>query len=256
MVGTGSRLYFALAAIGFLGAVAFGLASDGDLVGVVSLGYKGGVGEHFGYALFAALGVTSLALGLFSVAIRDADPAATAALTGVDALPEVAAPNSASPWPVVGAVGMVITALGLVVGAGFFILGLVVLAVTTIEWAVKVWADRATGDPTVNLAIRNRMMAPFEVPVAAVIVIAFMVLGLSRVFLAVSSTGAWILGTTVAFLIVLGAVVVLTRPKQATRLAPALLILLAIAVIGGGIAGVVAGEREFHHEEPAHESGG
>ena len=47
MVGTGSRLFFALAAIGLLGAAAFGLASGGDPVGVMSLGYKGGVGEHF-----------------------------------------------------------------------------------------------------------------------------------------------------------------------------------------------------------------
>ena len=60
MVGTGSRLFFALAAIGLLGAVAFGLASGGDPVGVVSLGYKGGVGEHFSYALLTAFGVTAL----------------------------------------------------------------------------------------------------------------------------------------------------------------------------------------------------
>ncbi len=256
MVGTGSRLFFALATIGLLGAVAFGLASGGDPVGVLSLGYKGGVGEHFSYALLTAFGVTALGLGLVSAAIRDADPDATAALSGVEALPEVPAPNSTSPWPLVGAVGLVITALGLVVGAGYFMFGLVILAVTTVEWAVRVWADRATGDPEVNRAIRNRLMAPFEVPVAAVIVIAFLVLGLSRVFLAVSSTGAWIIGTFVAFLIVLGAVVVLTRPQQTKRLATALLLILTLAVLGGGIAGVVAGEREFHHEEPAHESGG
>ena len=256
MVGTGSRLFFALAAIGLLGAVAFGLASGGDPVGVLSLGYKGGVGEHFSYALLAAFGVTALGLGLVSVALRDADPDATAALVGLEALPEVPAPNSASPWPVVGAVGLVITALGLVVGAGYFFFGVVVLAVTTVEWAVKVWADRATGDPEANLAIRNRLMAPFEIPVAAVIVIAFLVLGLSRVFLAVSATGAWVIGTIIAFLIVLGAMIVLTRPQQTKRLATALLLVLTLAVLAGGIAGVVAGEREFHHEEPAHESEG
>ena len=89
-----------------------------------------------------------------------------------------------------------------------------------------------------------------------VIVIAFLVLGLSRVFLAVSSTGAWVLGSVVAVLVVLGAVVVLTRPQQTKRLATLLLLVLALAVFAGGIAGVVAGEREFHHEEPAHESGG
>lgn len=256
MVGTGSRLFFALAVIGLLGAAAFGLASGGDPVGVLSLGYKGGVGEHFSYALFTAFGVTALGLGFFSVAIGDADPDATAALVGVEALPEVPAPNSVSPWPIVGALGMVVAALGLVVGAGYFIFGLVILAVVTVEWAVKVWADRATGDPAVNQAIRNRFMAPVEVPVGAVIVIAFLVLGLSRVFLAVSSTGAWVIGTIVAALIVLGAIVVLKRPEQTKRLATALLLVLTLGVLAGGIAGVVAGEREFHHEEPAHEGEG
>lgn len=256
MVGTGSRLFFALAAIGLLGAAAFGLASGGDPLGVLSLGYKGSVGEHFSYALLTAFGVTALGLGLVSVAIRDADPDATAALVGVEALPEVPAPNSASPWPIVGALGMVITAMGLVVGPGYFLFGLVILAVTAVEWTVKVWADRATGDPEVNRAIRNRFMAPVEVPVGAVIVIGFFVVALSRVFLAVSATGAWVIGTIVAALIFLGAYVVLKRPQQTKRLATVLLLALTLGVLAGGIAGVVAGEREFHHEEPAHESEG
>ena len=256
MVGTGSRLFFALAAIGLLGAAAFGLASGGDPIGVASLGYKGGVGEHFGYALLTAFGVTSLGLGLVSVAIRDADPDATAALVGVEALPEVPAPNSTSPWPIVGALGLVVSALGLVVGAGYFLFGLVILAVATIEWAVRSWADRATGDAEVNQAIRNRLMAPFEVPIAAVIVIVFLLLALSRVFLAVSSTGASVIATILAFLIVMGAFVVFTRPQDTKRLATALLLVLTLGVLAGGIAGVVAGEREFHHEEPAHESEG
>jgi hypothetical protein len=37
--------------------------------------------------------------------------------------------------------------------------------------------------------------------------------------------------------------------------ATVLLLIGAVAVIAGGIAGVAAGEREFHHEEPAHEGG-
>ena len=252
MVGTGSRLFFALAALGLLGAGAYGLASGGDPLGVISMGYKGGVGEHLGYTVLVVLALTSLVLGTIGVVLGDVDPAATAAAT--DDLPEVPAPTSASPWPIVGAVGLVVTALGLVVGAGFFALGVVILAVTAVEWAVKVWADRSTGDPEVNLAIRNRLMAPIEIPLGAILVIAFLVLGMSRVFIAVSATTAVVLGSVLATLIVLGAVVVLTRPKQSSTVATALLLVGALAVIGGGIAGVAAGEREFHHEEPAHET--
>ena len=185
MVGTGSRLFFAYTVLALLGAAVYGLASGGDVVGVLTLGYKGGVGEHFGYSVLVLLGASTLVLGLFSVVLRDADPDATAALQASDVLPEVAPPASASPWPLVGAFGLVVTALGLVVGAGLFVLGLVLLAVTAVEWAVQVWADRATGDPEVNRAIRNRLMAPLEIPVGAVLVILFVVLGISRVLLAV-----------------------------------------------------------------------
>lgn len=253
MVGTGSRLYFGLAVLALLGAGAYGLASGGDPIGVASMGYKGGVGEHLGYVVLTGLGLVTLTLGVVNVALRDVDPAAVVA-SPADALPEAPAPASASVWPLVGGVGLVVTALGLVVGAGMFALGLVILAVTVVEWAVQSWADRATGDPEVNRAIRDRLMAPMEIPVAAVLVIAFLALGMSRVFLAVSKTGSWVIGTVLLVLIVLGALLVLSRPKQTRTLAKVLLAVVAVGVLAGGIAGVVAGEREFHHEEPGHEA--
>jgi hypothetical protein len=253
MVGTGSRFFFALAVVGFVLAGAYGVATGGDPIGVMSMGYKGGVGEHFGYAVLTFLGSISLVLGLVSVAVRDADPVPVAA-GGGEALPEVPVPSSASPWPLVGAVGAMVAALGLVVGWPLFALGLVLVAITAIEWAVKVWADRATGDPAVNLSIRNRLMAPIEIPLAAALVIAFMVIGVSRVFLAVSPTTAWVLASIVGLLIILGAVIVVSRPQHTSRVATALLLLLALGVLGGGIAGVAAGEREFHEHEPAHEA--
>ena len=205
MVGTGSRLFFALAALGLLGAGLYGVASGGDPVGVMSMGWKGAVGDHFGYAV----------LSLF---------------------------------------GLVVAALGLVVGPGLFVLGLVLLAVTAVEWAVQVWADRATGDPEVNRAIRNRLMAPIEIPVGAVLVILFVVLGISRVLLAVSPLTAVVVASAAASLIMVGAIIVFIRPRHSGTLATAFLLLGALAIIGGGIAGVAAGERDFH-EEPAHEAG-
>jgi hypothetical protein len=253
MFGTGSRFYYALAVLGLLGADAYGLASGGSFIGVVSFGYKGCVGEHFGYAVLAALGVAALALAVMMTLIRDADPVPVA-VGAAEVLPEVVAPDTESPWPLVGAVGAVITVLGLVVGSGLFVLGLVILAITIVEWAVKVWSDRATGDPEVNRAIRKRFMAPIEIPVGALLVIGFMVLGVSRVLLAVSAHTAVGIAVAVMVVIVIGALIVASRPNEAGRVATVLLILLALVVIAGGIAGVAAGEREFEEHEPAHEA--
>jgi hypothetical protein len=253
MFGTGSRFYYALAVLGLLGADAYGLATGGSFIGVLSFGYKGGVGEHFGYSVLAALGVVSLILAVMMTLVRDADPVPVT-VGAVEVIPDVTVPDSDSPWPVVGAVGAVIAALGLVVGSGLFVLGLVVVVVTIVEWAVKVWSDRATGDPAVNRAIRNRFMAPIEIPVGALLVIGFMVLGISRVLLAVSAHTAVGIAVGVLVVIVIGALIVASRPNEASRVATVLLVLLALLVIAGGIAGVAAGEREFEEHEPAHEA--
>lgn len=255
MVGTGSRLFFTLAVFGLLGACAYGVASGGDPVGVLSAGYKGGVGEHLGYAVLGLFGVTSLVFGVLNVAIRDADPVPVLAGAPESTLPQVAAPTSVSPWPVVGAIGVVIAVLGLVEGSLLFVLGLVVVGITAFEWTVKAWSDRATGDPAVNRAIRNRVMSPIEIPIGAALVIAFIVIGVSRVLLAVTSTTAVGIAMAAAILIAVGAIVVLKRPQQSKQVATALLLIGALAVIAGGIAGVAAGSRDFHEEAPAHEAG-
>ena len=255
MVGTGSRLFFAFAVVGLIGAGAYGVASGGDPIGVVSMGYKGGVGEHLGYVVLTTMALTSLAIAVALVLLRDGDPVPVAAGDAGEVVAAVPPPANPIPWPALTALGLVLAALGLVVGALFFVIGLVVLAVAAIEWTVSTWADRATGDPAVNKAIRDRLMAPIEVPVGAALVIGFLVLGMSRVFLAVSATWAVAIATVLMVLIVAGAFVVFTRPDKSRKVAGVLLGILALAVLAGGIAGVAAGSREFHHEEHEAEAG-
>ena len=255
MVGTGSRLFFALGVLGLLGAGLYGLASGGDIQGVISLGWKGGVGDHFGYAVLLGLGTVALVQGLITVVIHDADPLPVAVGGGEAALPEAPAPVSASPWPIVGALGMVLAAIGLVEGPLFFVCGLVLIALTMVEWLVKSWSDRATGDPAVNLSIRNRVMAPVEVPVGAALIIGFVVVGISRVFLATSAEAAVWIAVGASVVIMAGALLVYKRPQSGAKIVTALLVLGAIAVLAGGIAGVAAGSREFEEHEPTHEGG-
>jgi len=72
--------------------------SGGGNVGPVSLGWKGGVGDHVGYVLLVGLATIAGATGLVLVAIRDADPAAQAELLGLDSVPagrRVASPAAA-----------------------------------------------------------------------------------------------------------------------------------------------------------------
>jgi hypothetical protein len=251
MIPTGARLFFAYALFALLGAWAYGLATGGDPLGVVSLGYKGGVGEYLGYSILVALSVVSLAAGTILAVIRDADPQPVGE---ADAVPLAAAPDSPSIWPLVGAFGVVIALLGLAADPLLFVVGCVLVAITIVEWAVAVWADRATGDPQVNRRIRNRVMAPIEIPVGAVLVIAFVVIGLSRLFLSLSPIGAVVAGTIAASLVLVAAILVVSRHDGGRVLVTALLLVGGLSVLAAGVVGVAVGEREFHepHAEEEH----
>lgn len=255
MIPTGSKFFYGLAALLAVAAVAYGYSSGGGGLGPISLGYKGGVGEHLGYGILAFASIASLFAGLCSNAFRDADPEPTAALLGTDALP-AATPTGTSFWPIVGAFGVVLTVVGAVLNNVFFVSGLIVLGAVAIEWTMQAWSDRATGDPAVNREIRRRIMFPIEAPLAGALAIAVVVLGYSRVFLAVSQLGAvWIALAIAATIFAIGTALSL-RPRIRTDLVAGLLAGGAVVTVGLGIFGAVTGEREFErHGEEADEAG-
>ncbi|MEJ7585821.1 MAG: hypothetical protein WKF43_17445, partial [Acidimicrobiales bacterium] len=112
MVTTGSKYFFGLAAFAAAAAFVYGGATAGHevnmetLLGVVTLGYKGSVGDQFGYTVLMGLCFSALFLGLVTVAFRDADPEAAAQVVGAEAVPDAPVPQGASYWPVVAAFGV------------------------------------------------------------------------------------------------------------------------------------------------------
>lgn len=150
--------------------------------------------------------------------------------------------------------------VGLVSEPLLVIFGLVALGIVVVEWTVQTWSDHATGDPATNRRIRNRLMNPIEFPLAGVLAVGLVVISFSRVFLAVSSFGAvWVAAVLGGVVVLLGALLA-TRPRASANLVVGLLLVAAVVVIGLGVAGSVAGERDFHpageeHEEEAEEEG-
>ena len=138
--------------------------------------------------------------------------------------------------------------LGLVVGSPLFVIGLVGLAIVTVEWAVQAWSDRATGDPEVNRAIRNRMMYPVEIPAIAVLGIGVFVLSISRLLLALPEGGAYVVFGVVPAVVLGVGWLIAVRPKVSRSLVAALLLVGGLAVLAGGVVGAVHGEREFEEE--------
>lgn len=261
MFKTGSKFLYGVAALGFVAAIAWAITtSEGSLtgdgfinkvLGPLTLGYKGGVGDHIGFTVLVVLAVASFFLAVLLSAIRDGDAEAAAQVAGVEAVPEVPAPATVNYWPVVAAFSVAAMVLGLAVGSGLFVLGCVGLTIATAEWAISAWADRITGDPAVNSSIRNRLMHPIEVPVAAVLGIAIFVLAISRILLALPKNGSYLVFALVPAVIFGVGILVVTKPKLSKSVIAGLLLFGGFAVLAGGVAASIAGERK--HEGEGHE---
>lgn len=121
MIKTGSKFLYGLSAFGLVAAVLYA-AATGDhaigmdtLLGPLTLGYKGYVGDHIGYSVLIGFSAASLALGAFLSAVHDADPEAAASAAGLESVPEVPAPVNVNYWPIVGAFSAGAVVLGLAV---------------------------------------------------------------------------------------------------------------------------------------------
>lgn len=246
MLTTGFKLYMGLFVAAFASAVAFGYTTGGSHLGPLTVGYKGAVGDHVGYGILITISALFLALALLYVAFRDADARAAAQLLGTDTVP-VQRPVGPSYWPIIGAFGAGMTALGLVLNAVVFVLGLLILAVVAIEWTMQAWADRATGDPEINRQLRDRIMQPIEVPVGAAIAIVAVPILASRIFLAVSKMGAVWAASAVAAVIFIAAVIIATRPRLSKNAVAGLVVFIGVALLAAGVVSAAVGQRDFEH---------
>lgn len=250
----GSKYLFGVSLAAFLSALAYGIISGGGLVGVISLGYKGGVGDHLGYALLISASVSSLVLGIVSVIARDGDAEDMAALAGTERALAVRPPVGLSVAAPLAAFGIACLAVGVAVSDSFLFLGMAVLVIVAIEWMVQAWSERATGDDQINDVIRRRILGPIEVPMLAGLAIAVIVLGLSRILLAVSQAGSVVIASAAATFVFASAVMI-SKAKAPRAIISAIVTFGAVAVLAGGIVGAVVGERDFHHDTGGVHSG-
>lgn len=242
----GAKFFFGVGAVALVAAIAYAIITGGSPVGAISIGYKGGVGDHTGYGILLAVSAASMLMGVLSVVVRDADADDLALSAGLDTVPPAQPPRTLSYWGPITAFGVGCLIVGLAVSQAFFILGIIVMVVTLIEWTVLAWSDRATGDPEVNSVVRDRVLGPLEVPMLGTVMFGVIVIGLSRVLLAVSKTGSVVVGSLIA-IVIFGGAIAMAKLEMSRRVISGLLVAGGIAVLGGGIIGAAVGEREIEH---------
>ncbi len=260
MLTPGFKLFFGFGVLAAVGAVVYGVATgdpagadylgvvDRDAwKGVISLGWQGGVGDHTGFIVLFFAALVGCGLGCMLVAFRDADAESVGELSPNGETPPSVAPTHPSYWPPLLAFAAAVVVIGLVTHAAIFVIGLILAGVVAFEWMVTAWADRATGDPAANRALRNRLMAPIEIPVLGAASIAILVVGGSRVLLAVSEFSAVWIAAGVSAVILLVAMLFVARPRISTSVITTVLAFAAVAVVAAGIVAAAAGAYDHGH---------
>ena len=113
------RFYVALALAGVAGAITAALGSNTDdpvisrVVGPLSVGWKGGIGDHLAYSVLLGLAVVASFLAALFTAFRDADPSAEAQVVDLDEVPLTRAPIGANYGPVISVFGVITVLIGL-----------------------------------------------------------------------------------------------------------------------------------------------
>ena len=254
------RFLAGLAIFSLVAALVVGISSAVQspidrVLGPLTLGWKGGIGNHVGYIFFVGLFGVSAGLAGILIAFRDADPEAEAQIVHTATVPAAPVPVGANFMPALTAFGFVLMIVGLATRTPLYAtIGLVVVICAAFVWTLRAWAERATGDDTANADLYHRFIDPLRTPVIAILSIAVVAIGLSRLLLSVSKTNSVIVFGVVAALFFIVATNLALSPSSARSVTTVLVILGAIAINAAGIVGAVNGERKFE-EHPATESG-
>jgi hypothetical protein len=230
MTTVAAKFWYAVAALAFVGFIAYELASSG---------------EWFGSFVLITIVVVAGMLGVLATAVRDGDVRA-------DAAPDVPVRRSLpAGWPALAAVGAGTSIVGLAGRNALLYVGFGVLGFVLIEWLVQAWAEGATADHDYNRGLRHRVMSPVEIPLVALLVIGTFMVAASRVFLALPKAGATATAIAIAVVVLAAAALFAAKPRLGSSVLAGAVALGAVALIAGGIAGGVAGERhiEKHHAE-------
>jgi hypothetical protein len=250
------RFYGALFAAAMLGAFLVGVTSHHEqiinqVIGPLTVGWKGGVGNLLAYTLTLGVALVAGVLAVVFTALRDADATAEAEAAELDVVPLTRAPTGANYWPVIAAFSVAIILVGLAISSrGLALAAGLVLAASTVMWTVRAWAERATGDDRVNLELYRQIAEPMRLPITALLAVAVVVLGFSRVLLTLPNKHA----STAVFgvlgvVILAGCVLVALRPKISRSAITLVLFLLGVAIILGGVIGAARGPRRIEKDD-------
>ena len=232
MLTTGSKFLIGATVLALVSAIAYGVTQDG-VMGTIGL-------------LSAACALAFLAgINIYS---HDSNVWADE-IASVETAPAAARPPADSPWPMAFALGAVVVTVGLVTYQAVFIIGVVLMLAAGAEWTAEAWAERASADATFNSEVRSRIANPLEFPLAATIGFGIIVYAFSRIMLWLSKTNTVVFFSVMGVIIITVAFFIAYRPGLKSRAAFGAIAVSALALVAGGAAAGLDGERPIKVHE-------
>ncbi|MBQ29515.1 MAG: hypothetical protein CL434_06890 [Acidimicrobiaceae bacterium] len=230
MLGIATRYFAGRVALATAAAVVLGLVTGMDNDGHIVM---------FGTIVLGTAAVAFALLAGLAVSVGDGD--------SIDRDRSHNHPATPAWWPLMGSLGLGILMVGLVTDGFIAIVGISAMLVSAVEWTFSSWAEHLSTDQQANSVERNRLLAPFEIPLYGALAIALPVVLVSRILLTSSKNGASLFAIIAASLILAFAFLVYAKPELRRSVVASLLVVGGLALIIGGIAATARGERDFHH---------
>ncbi len=232
MFTTGSKFLIGASVLAAISAIAYGVAQDG-VMGTVGL-----ISAAIALAFLAGINIYTRDCNIWDDEI-----------SSVETAPSAARPPANSIWPMAFALGGAVLTVGLVTYQAVFIIGVVLLLAAGAEWTAEAWAERASADAAYNAEVRSRIANPLEFPLAAAIGIGIIVYAFSRIMLWLSKTNTVVAFAVLGILIISVAFLIAYRPGLKSRAAVGVMAVAVLALVAGGAAAGLDGEREIEQHE-------
>jgi hypothetical protein len=192
-----------------------------------------------GSVVLAAIAVAVGLLAGLTLFNRDGDVA-----VGDNSAPANATPLTSGLWPLVATLGIGLMAVGLITHPIVFLLGLVTISASFVEWVIQGWSEGASSDASYNASLRGRLLHPLEFPVLAAVGLGVIILAFSRIMLTLSRDAGAIVFIVVSTLVLVVGTLFAVRPGLRKTLVVGVCALGAVGIVAGGIAAASGGMRD------------
>lgn len=228
MITTGSKLLYGLGSLSIVAAIVWFIANDGGSIGVVAL---------------SSVATALIFLGAIASFIRDGHVLSTD-IAAHSTAPAARRSVRRSWWPLGLALSVGFMVVGLISSPGIFKVGIALVFAMLGEWMVSNWAERASANSSYNEKVRSWVVHPLEIPIAASLILAVVVLSFSRIMLSLSKEAGPLVFAIAGALILFVGAVFSTRRGTSRNLIAVVCGLVLVGLSGVGIALALDGERE------------